>query len=154
MLQSLIPDLAKHRIKVVVSPRSLQKRGEYRPDTKTICLYARGQNEGTLLHEIAHVTNPVTRGKGTRHIIHGAGFKTTLLHYEKVWRRHNKLRTRRDIVRVPDETSESQPPKKTRVRSRCPLCASSSPSSSKTCGSSPPPRLVGCSCDKPGVSGG
>jgi hypothetical protein len=115
MLQSLIPDLAKHQIKVVVS-RSLHRRGEYRPYTQTIYLYARGHNEGTLLHEIAHVTNPVTRGTGTKHIIHGAGFKSTLLRYEKVWRQHNKLRTRRVIVPVPDERSESKPPKKTRAR--------------------------------------
>jgi hypothetical protein len=77
-------------------------------------LYATGQNEGVLLHEIAHVSTPVVRGSGSKHIIHGAAFKRALLRYERIWRKHNKLRTRQNIIRVPVD-DEIQIPSVTRL---------------------------------------
>ena len=62
-----------------------------------------------LLHEIAHVTVPVVKGTGRKHIIHGAEYKATLLRYERIWRRHNKLRARQIVTAAePDETTQPQ----------------------------------------------
>ena len=64
-------------------------------------LYAGGHNEGVLLHELAHVTTPVMRGSRSKHIIHGASFKLTLIRYEKTWRKHKGIRTHRHMVPAP-----------------------------------------------------
>jgi hypothetical protein len=79
------------------------------PQTQTIYLYAGGHTQKTLLHEIAHVTVPVVKGTGRKHIIHGAEYKATLLRYERIWRRHNKLRARQIVTAAePDETTQPQ----------------------------------------------
>jgi len=101
-MQSLVPALAKQPIEVVMSRDSYEgKAGEYWPETHTIYLYDGGHSEGVLLHEMAHVTVPVILGSTERHIIHGAGFKATLIKYEKVWRKCKKLRGHRIVKPVP-----------------------------------------------------
>jgi hypothetical protein len=112
-MQSLAPALAEQRIKVVVSTadrRSL--KGEWVDTTATIYLYAGGHNEQVLLHELAHVAVPVIPGSKSKHIIHGAEYKATLLRYERIWRKHNKIRGRQVVTAAEDEeTTQPMAPK-------------------------------------------
>ena len=121
-MQSLVPDLAQHRVDVLVSLKDhSNKQGQCvttSPTHHTIYLYIGGHNENVLLHELAHATTPVTKGSGRKHIIHGAAYKNTLMRYERIWRRHSKVRARQVVTAAePDEITDSAP-----TRRRTPVC--------------------------------
>lgn len=109
-MQSWVPYLHSHQIRVVLSQWESRGglRGEWVPACQTIYLYAGGHTERVLLHELAHVLVPVVQGSGRKHIIHGAEFKATLLRYERIWRRHNRIRARQIVTADEDEALKTQ----------------------------------------------